>query len=54
MIEDCTPIESNTSNNMVSKMIAVSKAAPEPVSSFDFLFIVLIGVVVSGIMMRIR
>ena len=54
MIENCTPIESNTSNNMVSKMIAVSKAAPEPVSSFDFLFIVLIGVVVSGIMMRIR
>ena len=54
MIEDCTPIESNTSNNMVSKMIAVSKAAPEPVSSFDFLFIVLIGAIVSGIMMKIR
>ncbi len=54
MIENPTPVESNTSNNMVSKMIAVSKAAPDPVSSFDFLIIVLIGVVVSGIMMRIR
>jgi len=54
MIEDCIPMESNTSNNMGEKMIAVSKAAPEPVSSFDFLIIVLVGAIVSGIMMRIR